>query len=866
MDKQKLTEKIYAGLIGMDAGMRLGAPVENPFWTYERLRDHYGDIRGYLRVHKNHTADDDVNGPILLVRALTDKLAENVSAAPGQKAGGNCAAPRDQGTGRTNEAAPDRELSAGYELTPEDCGEAWLNYTRFGKGMFWWGGEDLSTEHRAYMNLRRGVQAPESGSSRMNGKTASEQIGGQIFSDTWGLICPGDPERAAAYARTAASVSHDGNGLHGAAFIAASVAAAFEASTVDEILDAGLRVLPEDCDYANVVRAVRNFHAAHPREEEFRACRDYIEKEWGHDKFPGGWHIIPNAGICITGLLYGGGDLGRSIEISVMCGFDTDCNASSIGTILGVFSGIERVPQRYRDPIRDTVILSGISGYLNMVDLPSLAYELAEAAYTLQGPVSNGNSGTESGIAEGTGEKTKKAAKEETTEESKTKGDLVFDFELPGSTHGLRLSEQAAHSLRNVEGEAWQGERCLELMIDGKRPGPADLYFTGCFIRSDLEDERYEPVFSPRVYPGQTVSCRMRAKHIAPAEMTVVPFVTLAMSGRRIDLEPVKLARGEKNRAKDQENNQGKEQGKPGEKEQVTAADVWAGAGMQEEVSGPWQKVRFTVPDAGGDQIHELGWRVFLKPDEDPWAMSFLYIDMVTVSGPMDYTIDFGLQREEFGQITPFSFNDCVGKLVPDCEDAETMLSEAAETIPVHETEAPVKMLSLTMPGEQTACGCQAFTGNYYQREVHASAEIEIREGGSALLLLRGQGTRRYYALGISEKNKAVILRYDGGKITELAAGEITKSTAEDLSERLTDVWDQGGFCPYEGGKEVPPGHGQPVLLEASAVGQQLTLSVNGREILTAEDGRFSYGMTGLGMTAPGEILVRELHITGNCR
>ena len=66
-----------------------------------------------------------------------------------------------------------------------------------------------------------------------------------------------------------------------------------------------------------------------------------------------------------------------------MCGFDTDCNASSIGTILGVFGGIEGVPQRYRDPILDTVILSGISGYLNMVDLPSLAYELAEAAYTL---------------------------------------------------------------------------------------------------------------------------------------------------------------------------------------------------------------------------------------------------------------------------------------------------------------------------------------------------------------------------------------------------------------------------------------------------------------------------------------------------
>ena len=37
--KKNVYEKIYAGLIGMDAGMRLGAPVENIYWTYDRLRE-----------------------------------------------------------------------------------------------------------------------------------------------------------------------------------------------------------------------------------------------------------------------------------------------------------------------------------------------------------------------------------------------------------------------------------------------------------------------------------------------------------------------------------------------------------------------------------------------------------------------------------------------------------------------------------------------------------------------------------------------------------------------------------------------------------------------------------------------------------
>ena len=71
MERETL-EKLYAGLIGMDAGMRLGAPVENPFWTYERLQSYYGDIRGYLREQRYYTADDDVNGPLIFVRVLAD--------------------------------------------------------------------------------------------------------------------------------------------------------------------------------------------------------------------------------------------------------------------------------------------------------------------------------------------------------------------------------------------------------------------------------------------------------------------------------------------------------------------------------------------------------------------------------------------------------------------------------------------------------------------------------------------------------------------------------------------------------------------------------------------------------------------------
>ncbi len=620
--EKKWLEKIYAGVLGMDAGMRLGAPVENPWWTYERLRDYYGEIRGYLRRYKTtHTADDDVNGPAIFLRALTD--------------------------------------NGGLDFTAEMAGETWLNYAREGRGMFWWGGEDVSTEHRAYANLKRGVKAPESGSIARNGKVAAEQIGGQIFVDTWGLVCPGDPRRAAVFARRMASASHDGEALNGAAFMASAVSAAFTCATVDETIDAALRQIPPESLYRQVVDAVRSFHAAHP--EDFRSCRDFVDREWGNDRFPGGYHIIPNAGICVLALLYGGGDLGRTIETACMCGFDTDCNGSSVGTITGVLGGLEGVPERYRRPIDDTIVLSSVSGYLNILDVPTFAREIFQAGCRLRG---------EEGPAV-------------------RRGTLDFDFGLPGSTHGMTLSDRASYELRHRDGLGRDGGGCLELQADGKGPDPVDLSFKAYFIRAEMDGERYEPVFAPRAYPGQTVTCVMKSCQTAPAEVRVTPFVTRCMAGDRIDLAGRVLPEGE------------------------------------------WTELAFQIPDLEGDQAHDVGWQLALKPAQPPWIWGKVWIDRVTVDGSMDYTIDTSIQRMEFGEPTPFS-----------TDGGRASLEDGA----------------LYLEG-------RAFTGNYYLRDGEVSARLT---GKSGCLLLRAQGCRRYYALGFSRPGYVSIARWEAGTRTEL--------------------------------------------------------------------------------------------------
>ena len=63
-------------------------------------------------------------------------------------------------------------------------------------------GYGVSTEHTAYQNLVEGVPPERSGSAELNGEVLANQIGGQIFSDCWGLACPGESGKSRCAGRT----------------------------------------------------------------------------------------------------------------------------------------------------------------------------------------------------------------------------------------------------------------------------------------------------------------------------------------------------------------------------------------------------------------------------------------------------------------------------------------------------------------------------------------------------------------------------------------------------------------------------------------------------------------------------------------
>ena len=689
----KLLEQLYGGFLGMNVGIRLGAPVEPSIWTRQRIERVYGDIRGYVKPYKHFAADDDVNGPVFFLRALND--------------------------------------SDGREPTPQSVAEAYLNYTREGSGMFWWGGLGMSTEHTAYLNLINGIKAPDSGSIRQNGKTMAEQIGGQIFIDTWGLVAPGDPGRAAGYARAAASVSHDGEGLNGASFIAACISAAFDLDDIEAVLDRATDELPQDCEYRRVVGAVRDFYRAHP-DSSWKDCMKMLEDNWGYDRYPGHCHIIPNAGVCVLAMTYGKGDFSRTVEIATMCGWDTDCNAGNVGTVLGVMNGASAIPDHYRAPINDEIILSGASGYLNVLDIPEYVFELAGWVYRLEGrPMPD-----------------EVAARQHP-------GSIDMDFALPGSTHGLYVTDP--DRMRGMHRDGG-----YEVMWPELRRGEAgSVCLKSMYRRKDFSDERYKPAFAPRIYPGQTVSIIFDYEKWKGESVCLTPFVRESLTGETNLLDT-----------------------------QIIHED---GRGLS---------VRFAVPGVNGGLIGDIGLEIRGNSSMITYDAGRLVIRRVTVSGLSDYTLKVGKMPEEFQSVLPFAQNRGAW----------------------HVENGHISALSIGY--------AEAWTGNYYMRNVRVTGVITPGNGGSHLIVLRAQGTRRSYLLGFDGVGIAAILMRRGADVLRLAQTH--------FDWRLDQTY----------------------TLTAIAKDAELTLLVDGQQVLSVRDDTLKYGMAGYALYDTGRAEFGDLSVT----
>ena len=443
-------ERLYAGVLGKIVGVYLGRPFEN--WTYDQIMADLGEINYYVHERLNKpliVTDDDISGTFTFFRALAD-YGDN------------------------------------SELTPQQIGQSWLNYIIEGRTILWWGGMGNSTEHTAFLRLKAGTPAPQSGSIELNSQVVAEQIGAQIFIDAWGMACPGNPELAVEFARRAASVSHDGEAIYGAQVVAAIEAQAFAESNIDNLLDTAVGFIPKNSVIYRLIDDLRDWHQ---RDGDWRLTRERIAANYGYDKYGGNVHMVPNHALIVLALLYSEDDFQRALTIVNTAGWDTDCNSGNVGCIMGIkngLAGIDAGPD-WRRPVADRLYISAADGGRAVTDAVRETYTISKAARALANqPIESPKNGAR------------------------------FHFELPGSVQGFTLEESPESDgtavIENVVGNSVSGTRSLAIRYNQLAVGRMARVATPTFIPPEAIDmPGYQLMASPTLYSGQTVQARLTA-------------------------------------------------------------------------------------------------------------------------------------------------------------------------------------------------------------------------------------------------------------------------------------------------------------------------------------------------------------------
>lgn len=204
-------------------------------------------------------------------------------------------------------------------------------------------------------NLRAGIAPPDSGHPEYN--KHADDIDYQIEADYAGLIAPGMPNVAIQLGETFGRLMNYGDGLYGGQFVGGMYAEAFFNDDMVEIVEAGLRCIPEGSQYHECISDVLRWYDRYP--DDWKKSWQLIENKYqdnhAYRRFSctgpeADFNIDAkiNGAYIVMGLLYGEGDPDKTIVISTRCGQDSDCNPSNAAGILFTTIGFEKLPEKFK--------------------------------------------------------------------------------------------------------------------------------------------------------------------------------------------------------------------------------------------------------------------------------------------------------------------------------------------------------------------------------------------------------------------------------------------------------------------------------------------------------------------------------------
>ena len=211
-----------------------------------------------------------------------------------------------------------------------------------------------------------------------------------LSGDVIGQISPGVPNSAIALSEQLSGQVTDR--IYAGQWLTGMYAEAYFEKSPAKLIQAGLRMIPQDSRMAEAIRDVIKWHDESPR--DWQKTWQLIQKKWRG--VGGGFTIsgLPpgtpppgsylNAMYVALGLLYGEGDLDKSLITCIRTGDDTDTTAPNVGGVLFTTLGYSNLPERFKAPIDEQTKLhylfdnSAWLGNVKGVYTMSQVYEASE--------------------------------------------------------------------------------------------------------------------------------------------------------------------------------------------------------------------------------------------------------------------------------------------------------------------------------------------------------------------------------------------------------------------------------------------------------------------------------------------------------
>jgi ADP-ribosylglycohydrolase len=231
-------------------------------------------------------------------------------------------------------------IAAGGELSTEIVVRFWEDYVLSQGDLGTKGGE---SEKGAAANLRRGILPPLSGSDN----SFNDSDGAAMRVTPIGIMCAGNPDRAARLAEIDACISHARDGIWGAQAMAASVAAAMAGASVAEVVATGRQYIPSDSWLGRWFDRAMSIVEA--------SCGD-LDKAW-HPLHDGLWTQYRASVAEALAEVYAifrltDGNFVEGVIAAANFGRDADTLAALVGALSGAMHGAGPIPPAWIEKTR----------------------------------------------------------------------------------------------------------------------------------------------------------------------------------------------------------------------------------------------------------------------------------------------------------------------------------------------------------------------------------------------------------------------------------------------------------------------------------------------------------------------------------